>query len=67
MKNDVKYLDIVIMFLFVLWAAATDFSNMQIKDWLAGTILIAYMIYYAVRMGRQKSQQPPRSRKHRSR
>lgn len=62
-----KYVDIVIMFLFVLWAAATDFTNMQTKDWLAGIILIAYMIYYAIRMGRAKAIQHPRSRKRRGR
>jgi hypothetical protein len=51
-----KYLDFVAMFLFVLWAGEMDFTNMSLRDYLAGGILIAYIIYYSVRQARLKTE-----------
>ncbi len=51
-----KSIDIVILFLFVLWAAVTDFTQMTLKDWLSGGILIAYLVYFSIRKGREKAQ-----------
>ena len=52
-----KYLDIVVMCIFVMWVGTLDFNNTTWKTWLAGAVLIGYIVYYAIRNAREKTKQ----------
>lgn len=56
MKFKTNLLDPVVMFCFVLWVAQMDFSQAVWHMWAIGGILIAYLIWYAIRLGWEKTQ-----------
>jgi predicted Na+-dependent transporter len=49
MKNKIKLIDKGMLFIFVLWLASTNFSNMNWLSIFTGVFVAAYLVFYAVR------------------
>lgn len=62
MKFKTDILDPVVMFCFVLWVAQMNFSQAPWHMWAIGGFLIAYLIWYATRLGREKTQRKNNSK-----
>ena len=49
MKNKSKLIDWGMVFIFILWLASTEFHEMTDLSWVAGGLVISYLVFYAVR------------------
>jgi hypothetical protein len=49
MKSKSKFIDWGMVFILVLWLASTNFREMTELSWIAGGLIISYLVFYAVR------------------
>jgi len=49
MLTKIKHLDKGMVFIFILWLASVDFRDMTALSWISGGVVIAYLIFFAVR------------------
>jgi hypothetical protein len=48
MKNKSKFIDWGMVFIFILWLTSTTLHEMTELSWIAGGLIIFYLIFYAV-------------------
>lgn len=49
MIPKIKRLDQGMVFMFILWLFSVDFNHISTLSWISGGLIVAYLIFFAVR------------------